>query len=198
MGALEDTLKKVEEFADRAHGGQLRKYGSQRYIVHPVRVMEICRKYSSRLPVLASALLHDVLEDTPVTKKELQEFLESVMNGTDAKRTLDLVVELTDVYVKKDYPHLNRRRRKALEQERMEKTSADAQTVKYADILDNCAEIVKHDPDFGRVFVYECRQLLSKMKKGDERLYRLAWDMVNSNVEALKTLKKGETDGSKP
>ncbi len=66
---MDKVLEKVKEFADNAHGDQMRKYTPDRYIVHPIRVMEICREYDSRLPVLAAALLHDVLEDTKVTEQ---------------------------------------------------------------------------------------------------------------------------------
>ena len=100
---MEDVLKQVRDFADKAHGDQMRKYSPERYIVHPVRVMNLCREYADSLPVLAAALLHDVLEDTPVTKKELQHFLEEVMEQHMALETLALVVELTDVFIKKDY-----------------------------------------------------------------------------------------------
>src|SRR5688500_3177393 len=106
------VLQKIRDYADNAHGEQTRKYTPERYIVHPVRVMETVRQYDPRLPMLAAALLHDVLEDTPVTEDELHDFLKTVMSDTDAAETLHLVVEMTDVYVKSAYPRLNRRERK--------------------------------------------------------------------------------------
>jgi guanosine-3',5'-bis(diphosphate) 3'-pyrophosphohydrolase len=172
-----------------AHGDQTRKYTPEPYIVHPVRVMHICEQYTKDIAVLSSALLHDVLEDTPVTKEEMHDFLKSVMNPQEAKRTLDLVIELTDVYVKKDYPQWNRRKRKALEQDRMEKTSPEAQTIKYADIIDNAKEIINHDADFGRVFLHECKALLKKMTRGNPELYSKASEMVNANLSKLKSLR---------
>jgi guanosine-3',5'-bis(diphosphate) 3'-pyrophosphohydrolase len=192
MKEKENMLKAVEEFATKAHGEQKRKYTPEPYIVHPIRVMHICRQVTDDPCILSSALLHDVLEDTPVTKKEILDFLLTVMNQSQAQRTLELVVELTDVYVKENYPRLNRRRRKALEQERMEKTSADSQTVKYADILDNCREIVLHDPDFAKVFLRECLQLLERMKKGNAALYEQAKTLVENNLVSLKSPQKNE------
>src|SRR4051812_22117881 len=115
---MEEILEKVKNFADEAHGDQLRKYSPERYIVHPIRVMETCRNYDSRLPVLAAALLHDVLEDTEVDSDALSDFLKSVMDANDAKMTLTLVKELTDIYTKEDYPQSNRKQRKAKELER--------------------------------------------------------------------------------
>lgn len=107
---MDQVLDQIRDFADRAHSSQQRKYTPERYIVHPVRVMEICRNYGQNLPVLAAALLHDVLEDTKVGVDELQGFLITVMPQRDAGITLKLVRELTDVYEKTDYPEWNRKK----------------------------------------------------------------------------------------
>ena len=176
---MEVSLQKIREFADEAHGKQQRKYAPERYIVHPVRVMELCQKHTSQLPVLAAALLHDVLEDTPVTKEKLARFLSTVMTHEEAGETLRLVVELTDVYTKQRHPRLNRKKRKAKESLRIEKTSADSQTVRYADIIDNCSEIVEHDRDFARLFLQECKALLTVIPKGDASLRQEAVETVD-------------------
>lgn len=178
-------LEDIRNFADKAHGTQMRKYQPHRYIVHPVRVMETCRKYTDELPILAAALLHDVLEDTDVTRDALYQYLQTVMDQAEAEKTIQLVTELTDVYVKKDFPQFNRRKRKALEIERIRQISPDAQTVKYADILDNSNEIVEFDPDFARVFLRECKVLLASIPDGNAELYELAQKQVNALLEDL-------------
>ena len=184
---MDTILNKIAAFADKAHGDQQRKYAAERYIEHPLRVMKICRHYGYRLPVLAAAILHDVLEDTNTTPKQIKKFLLTVMNEGAASHTLGLVIELTDVYTKHDYPRLSRRRRKAREVARMENTSAEAQTIKYADIIDNAREIVEHDPDFAPVFLRECRALVNKMKKGDQELRDKAIQVVKEEMEHLRT-----------
>jgi (p)ppGpp synthase/HD superfamily hydrolase len=182
---METVLKNIIEFADNAHGEQKRKYSPDKYIVHPIRVMETCRRVTNDPCILAAALLHDVLEDTEVTASEMERFLKTQMNDDMALRTLQLVIDLTDVYVKKDYPKLNRRSRKSKELIRLEKTSPDAQTIKYADIIDNSKEIVEHDPDFARVFLFECRTNLKKMDKGNQELYKEAINVVNGSIDLL-------------
>jgi (p)ppGpp synthase/HD superfamily hydrolase len=182
---METVLKNIIEFADNAHGEQKRKYSPDKYIVHPIRVMETCRRVTNDPCILAAALLHDVLEDTDVTASEMERFLKTQMNDDMALRTLQLVIDLTDVYVKKDYPKLNRRSRKSKELIRLEKTSPDAQTIKYADIIDNSKEIVEHDPDFARVFLFECRTNLKKMDKGNQELYKEAINVVNGSIDLL-------------
>lgn len=171
---MDTILEAIKEFADQAHGDQTRKYTPERYIVHPVRVMEMCRKYENRLEVLAAALLHDVVEDTPVTNAAIVDFLQTLMPRSQALEIGKLVVELTDVYTKKAYPHLNRKQRKELEAKRLGQASADAQTIKYADIIDNCLDILVHDPEFGRKFQAEGRAILKLMTKGNLLLYEIA------------------------
>jgi guanosine-3',5'-bis(diphosphate) 3'-pyrophosphohydrolase len=184
---MEEVLQKVREFADTAHGEQMRKYTPDRYIVHPVRVMEICRLHSSSLAVLCAALLHDVLEDTPVNRTDIYEFLKTLMPEAEAHQAIELVVELTDVYTKAKFPKWNRKKRRAAEEERMSQTSPEAQTIKYADIMDNCREIVGHDPDFARVFLRECRNLLQVMMNGHPELYRQAKQTVQAARQSLSS-----------
>jgi guanosine-3',5'-bis(diphosphate) 3'-pyrophosphohydrolase len=182
----EEVLQQITAFADQCHGEQTRKYTPERYIVHPVRVMRMCQDYTDDLAVLAAALLHDVLEDTPVRKEALHGFLIKVMSEEDAAKTVSLVEELTDVYVKDRYPKWNRRKRKLKEADRIEKTSGESQTVKYADIIDNCTEIVEQDTDFAGVFLFECRALLKRMTKGNKELYNKAVETVNHCIKRLK------------
>jgi (p)ppGpp synthase/HD superfamily hydrolase len=183
---MEKVLKQIEQYADKAHGQQTRKYSPERYIVHPVRVMEMCRVYTEDISVLSAALLHDVLEDTNISKETLGDFLNTILNAEEASRTLQLVEELTDVYIKKDFPLWNRRKRKMKEAERIENTSKDSQTIKYADIIDNCPEITEKDPEFAVRFLRECRLLLKRMKKGNKDLYLKAVKTVNDCLEKLK------------
>ena len=182
---MDTILQKIIAFADKSHGEQLRRYEPDRYIVHPVRVMETCKEYTDDITVLAAAVLHDVLEDTPVTKEELYAFLITLMTADEVKKTIHLVEELTDVYIKSEYPQLNRKRRKNKEADRLEKTSAEAQTIKYADIIDNAPEIAEKDVDFAKRFLPEYRALLKKITKGDPDLYERAKETVNKCISSL-------------
>lgn len=183
---MNEVLQKVRDFADDAHGEQRRKYTPEKYIVHPVRVMEICKRFTNDVPVLAAALLHDALEDTDVDKKSLNNFLQTIMKEKEAERTTQPVIELTDVFVKDDYPAWNRRKRKAKETERLITTGAAAQTIKYADIIDNGKEMVTHDSDFASVFLRERKSLLKQMNKGNEQLCKEAVETVNKALQQLK------------
>lgn len=56
------TLERAIELAARAHAGQTDK-GGHPYILHPLRVMMAMRTDAERM----AAVLHDIVEDTPVT-----------------------------------------------------------------------------------------------------------------------------------
>lgn len=183
-----DILKQVRDFAEKAHGGQTRKYTAEQYIVHPVSVMELCRQHTARIPVLAAALLHDVLEDTTVSREQLQDFLKGVMSYGAAMTTARLVTELTDVYTRQQYPAWNRDKRKSMEAKRIAGTSPDAQTIKYADIIDNSMEIARYDKLFGRKFLLECKALLGQARKGNKDLYRKAVNIVTDELKKIRLL----------
>ncbi len=183
---MDTILDTVRNFASKAHQGQMRKYTPDPYIVHPIRVSEIVMPYNSRLPVLAAALLHDVVEDTVVSETALSVFLHNVMEPEEAAETLRLVMQLTDVYVKSRYPQLNRRKRKERELERLAKISPAAQTIKYADIVDNTREIASLDPEFAPEYLEECLAILQKANQGDSVLYAKALETVKSGLYAIK------------
>jgi guanosine-3',5'-bis(diphosphate) 3'-pyrophosphohydrolase len=184
MAAVDkDILEMVKQFADQAHGNQMRRYANERYIAHPIRVMEMCREYTEEVPVLAAALLHDVLEDTSTDKETLSEFLDSVMEKDQASKTLQLVEELTDVYIKSEYPLMNRRARRTREAERLSDVSPEAQTIKYADVIDNVSDIAKQETDFALVYMRECKQLLQEINKGNSWLYGRAVQTVDECLQ---------------
>lgn len=183
---MKNLLQQVQAFAAQAHAGQIRKYASEPYIQHPIRVMQNCSKRSTDKALLAAALLHDVLEDTPVTQQTLLSFLQTLTDVATAQRILHITVELTDVFTKQAYPQLNRRQRKQKEHERLAHTSFEAQTIKYADIIDNSTDVVTQDPDFARTFLHEYQHLLQLITKGDAELYTLAVATVAQCRELLQ------------
>jgi guanosine-3',5'-bis(diphosphate) 3'-pyrophosphohydrolase len=107
-------------------------------------------------------MLHDTVEDTDVTLESVR-----VNFGDDVAK---LVEELTNVYKEADFPHLNRTARKALEAERLGKISARAQTIKYADFLNNGEDILAQDADFAKVYLREIAHKLELMTLGDPEL----------------------------
>jgi (p)ppGpp synthase/HD superfamily hydrolase len=60
-------------FAAQRHAGQMRKGTNIPYITHPVEVMQILTTAGCDERVVIAGLLHDTLEDTPATAREIQE-----------------------------------------------------------------------------------------------------------------------------
>jgi hypothetical protein len=61
------TIEKALQIAARAHDGQVDKQGLP-YILHPLRVMDGVEGLEAKIV----AVLHDVIEDTPVTFDDLE------------------------------------------------------------------------------------------------------------------------------
>lgn len=162
-------------FAACAHRRQKRKYTSEPYVNHCVRVAELVR--GTRLLDVGlrhAAILHDVVEDTDVTVEELRE----VFGG----RVADLVLEVTNISRPEDG---NRAFRKQLELEHLSRTSADAATIKLADIIDNTRDVALHDKKFAKVYLREKSAVLEVLTHGDNRLWNMASRQVASLIEDL-------------
>lgn len=77
-GADIELIKKAYNFAKENHGNQLRKSGEP-YLIHPMNVAYILANLELDDETLCAALLHDVVEDTPVTHEDLiEEFGEAI------------------------------------------------------------------------------------------------------------------------
>ena len=61
------TLEQAMLFAMEAHRGGVRKGTSKPYILHPVETLQILSAMDADINLMAAGLLHDTLEDTPVT-----------------------------------------------------------------------------------------------------------------------------------
>ena len=66
-----DLIDRAYLLAERSHEGQFRKTG-EAYIEHPVAVAAIVREMGMDTTSIAAALLHDVVEDTPVTLEDIE------------------------------------------------------------------------------------------------------------------------------
>ena len=65
-----NLIRKAYEFANKHHGNQCRKSGEP-YMIHPLNVAYILAGLELDDETLCAALLHDVVEDTPVTHEDL-------------------------------------------------------------------------------------------------------------------------------
>ncbi len=68
--ADEALLNRAYVYAVKMHGAQKRASGDP-YFAHPIEVAGILTEYRLDTAAIVTALLHDVIEDTPVTRKEI-------------------------------------------------------------------------------------------------------------------------------
>lgn len=166
------VITRAASYAGYAHGTvqQLRKYTKEQYIVHPEEVAYLVSLATRDEDVIAAAWLHDTIEDTPVEYGHIC--------ANFGKRIADLVLEVTDVSKPEDG---NRAVRKAMDREHLANASADAQTIKLADLISNTYSITKYDPGFAKVYLAEKRALMSVLTKGNKRLREVCISILEEN-----------------
>lgn len=182
-------VKSAQHFATQAHTqiNHLRKYTKQPYQMHLKRVAQTVSEITDDPEIIAAAWLHDTVEDTPATFEDIE------LNF--GSRVVQFVFDLTDVSRPSDG---SRALRKAIDREHLSQASPAAKTIKLADLIDNCADICKHDERFGRVFVVEMQQLLPHLVDGDERLYQRAERLCNKWAEKWSIPPSAETAWAEP
>jgi len=84
-----ELLTKAYEFAAKAHEGQKRNSGEP-YIMHPLRVAYTLAELELDVTCVAAGLLHDVVEDTPVTMADIEKQF-----GTEIALIVDGVTKLS-------------------------------------------------------------------------------------------------------
>ena len=136
-GADEDAISRAYEFAMLAHGSQTRASGDP-YFSHPLEVAGILTQYCLDSASIVTALLHDTLEDTAATEKEIEDRF-----GAEIAQLVDGVTKLSRLEWQSD---------KAQQAENFRKlvlaTSRDIRVllVKLADRLHNMRTL-RHIPD---------------------------------------------------
>lgn len=170
-----NMIAKATLFADQAHDGQVRKFTGLPYISHTMEVMQIVRGVSADDDILAAAVLHDVIEDCGITYTDLAaEFNE---------RVAYLVYQVTNTADESDG---NRDTRAYINRTILKDVSADAQTIKLADIISNVSGVdiaLECDPVWTRLYLEEKRELLKVLNKGDRELRIRAYNLVEKGLE---------------
>ena len=143
-------------FASRAHKRQKRKYTGEPYFNHCLEVASLVAQVHGSVDMICAALLHDVVEDTKITLRQIEEeFNREIAN---------LVYWLTDQSKPEDG---NREQRKAIDKDHIALASKEAKTIKLADMISNISSIVKRDPDFAEIYMAEKRELLSVLSDAE-------------------------------
>src|SRR5271154_4201725 len=87
-------IKDAAEFGAAAHQGQKRLSGEP-YITHPVAAAEILAELRLDADTIVAAILHDVIEDTPIAKEDIAKRF-----GKDVAEIVDGVTKLDQIRFK--------------------------------------------------------------------------------------------------
>lgn len=134
---MNDLSKLLEaaSFAAKRHTGQKRKGSDgEPYINHPLEVANLLANVGnvSDFDILIAAVLHDTVEDTGVTKEELE--------ARFGQQVANYVSEVTD---DKSLPKDERKR---LQVEHAPHLSHGAKLIKLADKISNIADVTNNPP----------------------------------------------------
>jgi len=161
-------------FAVKAHDGQIRKFENKPYVLHCIRVAEKVARVTDDEDVICAALLHDVLEDCPnIQPIDIYENFGGYV--------LHLVKELTDSPKSVG----NREHRKRIDTERLAWASAETQTIKCGDIIDNVPSIVEHDKNFAPRFIREKQTLIKVLDRANTELWEEANNLIQESAKKL-------------
>jgi len=161
------VVRRALAIAAEAHLGQVRRYTHEPFVTHPVAVANTVTPFDSEPLVLAAALLHDVVEDTPVTAADLASEMPSSV--------VRMVLSLTNPSTPADG---ERARRKRIEHDHISRAEPRAQTIKYADVLHNVQSIARHDPEFAPTYLAEKVSLIRRLDRGHPLLRRRVWHCI--------------------
>ena len=84
-----ELLRRAYEFAAEQHGSQLRESGDP-FLSHPLEVAHILADMKLDATTLCAALLHDIVEDTRIPLKQIEERF-----GTDTARLVEGVTKIS-------------------------------------------------------------------------------------------------------
>jgi (p)ppGpp synthase/HD superfamily hydrolase len=124
MNKLSDAL----DFAKEKHGKQL--YGNKPYINHLYETVDIAIKSGCSSKILVACALHDTIEDTTATKKEI-----SKLFGEEIAEIVDCVSDSEE----------GTRREKKIKVYAKIKGNNDALTVKLCDRIANVKSSIKNN-----------------------------------------------------
>lgn len=180
--------EKLAGWVAEKHDGQLIKRTKEPYFNHVLAVADMARQgteYGYEI-----GLCHDLLEDTQTSQAELESTLLNFgYSASSAQQITSCVVQLTDVYTAKDFPELSKSARKNREFIRLGTITAEAQTVKYADLIYNLNWVLQYDEKHALKYLLKKQQLLTELKLGNPELREQAFTVIRQALMKYGILK---------
>jgi hypothetical protein len=172
---LSDLEKKSWNFAKSAHSGIFRKFSGDPYFEHVRKVFKLLKMFDTNEVLGASALLHDVVEDTEFTYDDIK--LEFGVEVANLVKELTSVNELVDVMGKPGYLL-----------DKMVSMSDDALTIKLCDRLQNLSDHFSASDKFRIKYYSETKYIIDNLRRW-RKLNRKHLNIV-SLIEGLLVMMK--------
>jgi (p)ppGpp synthase/HD superfamily hydrolase len=156
-----DIIEKAKAFAKLKHGKDKRKFTGELYYTHPFAVVERLKafdKYETNEIILAAAYLHDTLEDTNTSFRELKNtFNEEIAN---------LVLELTSnkEEYKDDENKTDHTAKAHYLTKKINNMSKSARIIKFVDREHNISSMSGAPPSFTEKYSKETQYILEHLK----------------------------------
>lgn len=170
----QNILEKALMFAAIAHSGQTRKGEPDKpYIVHPIAVAEILMEYGADNNVVAAGYLHDVVEDTDFSLKDIKKHFDDDI--------AHLVECATEIDKSKSW------------EERKRHTIDTAKDLSSREKLILIADKINNAENLKRVFDKKGFKDFSNFKRGKEKqewYYRNIYESLSTNEDKDNPLLK--------
>lgn len=172
-------FREALQFIREKHAGQFRKFDKKPYIVHPISVAKIIKKFKGNShaidELMIAALLHDTLEDTNTTIKEIREKFGNLVSS--------LVKELTSEAEK--IAKLGKAL--YLSKKMTEELTDWGLALKLADRLQNTSDFEVADPAFVKKYVIETNKIIESLsnRKLTSTQKKLIFE-IEKNIEKAK------------
>jgi GTP pyrophosphokinase len=173
---MNDKIDEAIALSKKAHMGQKRKVTGEDYVEHPIRVAElVCiLKYSANIELLIIAsILHDTVEDTNITLKEIADKF--------GYKAASIVEELTS-----DTEKIKSMGKKEYLSEKMLTMSSYGLVVKLIDRLHNLSDLEKGS-SFAHKTVIDTEFILEKIKTRKlSETHRKIIKLIENKISELK------------
>ena len=158
------TIYKAQKFAEKAYWNSLRRDGLTPAIEHPKGVVRRLREVGiTDERILAAAWLHDIIEDTAMTREHLKHSFDPAI--------ADIVHTLTRNVDRNTYL------------QRLSRADRMVQMIKLADAIDNCSSLsedlpystIKHKIDDCQLLLFDLSKKLCPRFYSELRSYLDPW-----------------------
>lgn len=166
---ITNRLMRAISFATVKHDGQKRKVDKEPFIAHPYRVAMLLKDHNCDNDLVIAGLLHDVVEDTEGTLKEIEALF--------GEKVSDLVKAVTEKDKK-----LNWETRKERSIATIKNAPSNVKLIACADKIDNLHSILDNQMVYGDSMWHE----FERGKTDQQWYYKKMYESITYGIDQIK------------